>query len=285
MNVSLKNQYYNQYQKLKFVRYPGGKNRFLPSIIPQLPSRENIKGNYVEPFVGSGSVFFSINPKKAILSDTNQELIELYRGIKNYPDKVWKIFAKFPATKNSYYQTRDMKTEKYSLPYRAARILYLNRTCFKGMWRYNQNGEFNVGYGGQDRRWVIDNENLVEVSKRLRNVSLKIKDFEEVIDNCSKGDFLFLDPPYSSGKMETTHYHYSTNQFKFEDHERLAKSLKRASRKGVKWAMTTSSHKNITKLFLGFNFHLIPIGIGDRPGILSINSGEILIKNYNKVNR
>ncbi len=279
MSVIIKNQYYNKFQKLRFVRYPGGKNRLLPSIIPLLPTREKIKRNYVEPFVGGGSVFFCVNPKNAILSDTNEELIELYRGIKNYPKKVWSWFARFPNTKNSYYQTRNMETKKRTLSYRAARILYLNRTCFKGMWRYNQNGEFNVGYGGQDRRWAIDEENLIEVSKRLRNVSLKIKDFEEIIDGCSKDDFLFLDPPYSAGKKDTIHYHYGTNQFKFEDHQRLAKALRRASRRGVKWAMTTSSHIDITKLFNGFNIHSISMGIGERPGILSMNSGEVLIRN------
>jgi len=284
MSVILKNQYYNQYQKLRFVRYPGGKNRLLPSIIPLLPTHENIKGRYVEPFVGSGSVFFCINPKNAILSDTNRELIELYRGIKNYPKKVWGWFARFPTTKNYYYQTRDMGTKKRTPAYRAARILYLNRTCFKGMWRYNLNGEFNVGYGGQDRRWAIDEDNLIEVSKRLRNVSLKIKDFEEIIDNCSKNDFLFLDPPYSAGKKDTIHYHYGINQFKFEDHQRLAKTLKRASRRGVKWAMTTSSNRDIKRLFTGFSFHSISMGIGDRPGVLSFNSGEVLIKNYSTMN-
>ena len=282
MSVILKNQYYNKNQKLKFVRYPGGKNRLLPSIIPFIPSRNDIKGRYVEPFVGGGSVFFCVNPRNAILSDTNRELIELYRGIKNNPEKVWGWFAKFPNTKNYYYQSRNMEAKKRTLSYRAARILYLNRTCFKGMWRYNQNGEFNVGYGGQDRRWAIDEENLVQVSKRLRNVSLKIKDFEDVIDNCSKSDFLFLDPPYSAGKKVTIDSHYGVNQFKFEDHQRLAKTLRRASRRGVKWAMTTSSHRDIKKLFNDFNIRSISMGIGERPGILSMNSSEILIRNYTK---
>lgn len=282
-SVIVKNQYYNQYQKLRFVRYPGGKNRLLPSIIPFIPSKDNIKRHYVEPFAGSGSVFFCINPKNAILSDTNRELIELYRGIKNFPEKVWSWFVRFPNTKNYYYQSRNMESKKRTLAYRAARILYLNRTCFKGMWRYNQNGEFNVGYGGQDRRWAIDEENLIEVSKRLRNVSLKTKDFEEIIDNCFQGDFLFLDPPYSAGKKDTIDYHYGINQFKFEDHIRLAKTLRRASRRGVKWAMTTSSHKDIQKLFTCFYFHPISMGIGKRPGILSMKSGEILITNYNKI--
>lgn len=282
MSVILKNQYYNKKQKLRFVRYPGGKNRLLPSIIPLLPKRENIEGYYVEPFVGSGSVFFSLNPKKAILSDTNRELIDLYRGIKNFPEKVWDWFARFPSTKNYYYQSRNMEVKKRTLSYRAARVLYLNRTCFKGMWRYNQNGEFNVGYGGQDRRWAINQDNLVEVSKRLKNVSLKIKDFEEIIDNCSKGDFLFLDPPYSAGKKDTIDSHYGINQFNFEDHQRLSKVLKRASKRGIKWAMTTSSHNDIRELFNGNKFHSISMGIGKRPGILSMNSGEIIIKNYSR---
>jgi len=280
MSVVLKNQYYNKKQRLRFVRYPGGKNRLLPSIIPHMPSSDEIKGTYAEPFVGSGSVFFSIHPEKAILSDTNGELIELYRGIKNYPEKVWRWFARFPETKDYYYHVRDREVSKRTLAYRAARILYLNRTCFKGMWRYNKNGEFNVGYGGQDRRWTISKENIVAVSKRLKHTSLKCKDFEEIIDECSEGDFLFLDPPYSAGKKNTVDYHYGVNQFRFEDHRRLANALNRASNRGAKWAMTTSSHADIKELFEQCNLQPFSMGIGSRPGILSRSSGEVLIRNY-----
>ena len=106
---------------------------------------------------------------------------------------------------------------------------------------------------GQARRWVIDNDNLTEISKRLRSVSIKSKDFEEIIDNCVKGDFIFIDPPYSSGKKETLDLHYNTNRFRYEDHVRLSKILKKVSRRGVKWAMTTSSHVEITKLYVNFN--------------------------------
>lgn len=283
MSVILKNQYYNRHQKLKFIRYPGGKNRLLQFIIPLLPSRNNIKGQYVEPFVGSGAVFFCLNPKKAILSDTNKELIRLYRGIKNYHQSIWKKFESFPASKRFYYHIRSSDIKSESISYRAARILYLNRTCFKGMWRYNQKGEFNVGYGGQDRRWVIDQESLNQVSKRLKTATLKNKDFEEVIDNCKKNDFVFLDPPYSPGERKTLDYHYEYNQFGYEDHERLAQTLRRASDRGVKWAMTTSSHKEIKKLFSSLNFYPITMGVGDRPGILSYNSGELLFNNYSKI--
>ena len=265
-----KNKYYNKSQKLKFIRYPGGKNRLLKFIIPHLPESNSIRGTFVEPFVGSGAVFFCLNPKKAILSDTNKELIELYRRIKYYPQNVWKKFESFPASKRFYYHIRSSDTKSKSLSYRAARILYLNRTCFKGMWRYNQKGEFNVGYGGQDRRWVIDQESLNQVSKRLKTATLKNKDFEGVIDNCKKNDFVFLDPPYSPGERKTLDYHYESNQFGYEDHKRLAQTLRRASDRGVRWAMTTSSHKEIKKLFVGFNFHPILKWVGDRLGTFSI---------------
>lgn len=271
---------FNSYQTLRFLRYPGGKSRILKFIIPHLPNREQIKGTYVETFVGSGSVFFHIIPHKAILSDINKELIELYRGIKSEPINVWNIFKNFPSTKKNFYKVRSLDIRTKPRAYRAARILYLNRTCFKGMWRYNKFGKFNVGYGGEDRRWAIDKNNLCEVSKRLKKTIIKTRDFEEIIDNCCKGDFIFLDPPYSAGKKETVDSHYTINQFNFEEHIRLSKTLKRASRKGLKWALTTSSHQDILKLFSDFNIIPMPIGIDGRLGILSFKSREVLIKNY-----
>lgn len=282
MSVILeKPSYYNQYQKLKFLRYPGGKNRLLKFLIPNLPNNIKIKGDYVEPFLGSGAVFFCINPKHAILSDINGELINLYRAIKSNPEQVWEIYKNFPKTKKFFYdiRTREVKS-KFE---KASKTLYLNRTCFKGMWRYNKEGEFNVGYGGQERRWVIACENLTEVSKRLRKTAIKKKDFEEIIDNCKKDDFIFLDPPYSAGKKETMDLHYHVNQFLFDDHLRLSKTLHRATKRGIKWAMTTSSHPHIRKLFHQYHIQKIPIGIGKNPGILTRNSGEILVQNYSKI--
>jgi DNA adenine methylase len=179
-----------------FLRYPGGKQRHLQGFAHLLPNRQQIHRNYVEPFVGGGAVFFSISPNQAILSDINKELIDLYRGVRRFPNKVWEIFNKFEVTRDEYYQVRSWNLENLDLSIRAARLLYLNRTCFKGMWRHNASGVFNVGYGGQDRRWVIHKEDLKTVSNRLKNAKLKHSDFEQVIDNCEEGDFIFLDPPY-----------------------------------------------------------------------------------------
>jgi DNA adenine methylase len=266
--------------KVKLIRYPGGKQRILSYIIPRLPPPESIKGNFVEPFVGSGALFFALKPKRALLADINEELIDLYRGIRENPIEVWEIYASFPATKKAYYEIRASMDDKRGLAFRAARTLYLNRTCFKGMWRCNSNGQFNVGYGGQDRRWVINKENLIEVSVRLKSAVLKCGDFEEVIDACTGEDFIFADPPYRPGERESAHAHYVYNKFNYNDYERLATVLKRASSKGVKWAMTISSHPDILSLFNGQRVYPLPKGTGKRPGILAANSGEVLICNY-----
>jgi DNA adenine methylase len=267
-------------RKVNFIRYPGGKQRILNYIIPFLPTRDLIEGRFIDPFVGSGSLFFALNPTNAILSDINAELIDLYRGIRRYPLKVWTIYKNFPRSKKAYYEIRRINTEKRDLAFRAARTLYLNRTCFKGMWRYNSKGEFNVGYGGQERRWVIDFETLNEVSKRLKSAILVCSDFEKVIDDSNKKDFIFVDPPYRPGEREMTHDHYLHGKFSYSEYQRLAKSLERASERGIKWAMTISSHPDILTLFSKNYIIPIPIGTGKRPGILTTNSGEVLICNY-----
>jgi len=266
----------------KFLRYPGGKQRLLNYIIPHLPASDSITNNYIEPFVGGGAVFFAINPVRAILSDINHELIMLYRGIKYAPRKVWKQYSSFPSTKEGYYTIRDEFTCNRLIS-RAARILYLNRTCFKGMWRHNSKGEFNIGYGGQDRRWVINEKDLVEVSKRLKKVELLCADFEKVINSSAAGDFIFLDPPYKPHEKECVNEHFTYGRFTFQDHIRLSRVLQSATSRGVKWAMTTSSHKDILSLFEGNQVIKIPIGTGSKPGILTKDSGEVLIRNYEKV--
>jgi DNA adenine methylase len=271
----------NKFKQLTFIRYPGGKRRLISFLDDHLPSPHKISGRYIEPFVGSGSVYFHIRPKKAILTDLNAELIDLYRGIRSNPDKVWRIYRSLPTTKKGYNQVRKLKHLDLDLRNRAARTLFLNRTCFKGMWRHNSEGDFNVGYGGQSRRWVISRKDLFAVARALRNASLKCSDFEFIIDEARSEDYLFLDPPYRPGEREQLHDHYAGKEFTFTDHQRLARCLKDADKRGVAWSMTISSHPDIMKLYKKFNIQVIPRGTGRKIGILVDNSGEVLIANNN----
>ncbi len=266
---------------MRFLRYPGGKTKLLSFLYDFLPKSEEITGTYIEPFVGGGSVFLYAKPTKAILSDINNELIDLYKGIKNYPHKVWEIFYSFPEGRKTYYSIRDAKYKDMHLSYKAARTLYLNRTCFKGMWRQSPNGNFNVGYGGESRRWAITHENIIEISKLLKQTILQAADFETVLDNADKGDFIFLDPPYKPGQKELKESHYTYSKFTFNDQIRLSNKLKKINkRKRIKWIMTNSSSPEIRNLYKEFNIIKIPKGVSEKIGIHTVNSQEILIKNF-----
>lgn len=263
----------------RFLRYPGSKRRILNFLVQHLPHKDNIKGRYLEPFVGSASVFFSISPKKAILTDINPDLIDLLLGIQKFPKDVWKIYQSFGNSKRDYKRIRrDSQLEK--IQERAARVLYLNRTCFKGMWRTNRQGQFNVGYGGQDRRWVINEQNLVDVSLALKPAKIKCTDFEKTIKSAKPGDFIFLDPPYKPGSKHETNDHYVDNTFDLQDQDRLANILNWASRNNVLWAMTNTSHRDVVKLFSGCYKLKLPTGTGNLPGLLVERPGEVLIANY-----
>ncbi|MGB5896893.1 MAG: Dam family site-specific DNA-(adenine-N6)-methyltransferase, partial [Geitlerinemataceae cyanobacterium] len=203
---------------IRFLRYAGSKRRLLSYIKEYLQPPDSISGKYIDPFVGGGCVFLSLDFKKVILSDINLELMDLYRAIKQNPVKVWSIFESYPSTKEDYYRIRnDIKASQQDLISRAARTLYLNRTCFRGWWRYNAQGQFNVGYGGQGRRWAITKDNLITVSRKLVNATLQDGDFENVINSSQYGDFVFVDPPYQPGEREMSNEHYAYNRFDYNN--------------------------------------------------------------------
>jgi len=244
-----------------------------------LPNNKNIKGRYVEPFLGSGAVFLSILPENALLSDINNELIDIYLGIRSDADAVWRNYRRFGETKADYYHVRDVY-RPYSLYGRAARSLYLNRTCFKGMWRHNSIGKFNVGYGGQKRRWVIDLKMLRSVSRELRGIDIDCCDFEMTLKRCSKDDFVFCDPPYKPGQLELSNAHYSGEQFSIGDQQRLAGWLNQLDSIGVLWALTISSHEKILNMYKNNYAVSFTHGTGSMPGEMVMNPGEVLITNY-----
>lgn len=263
-----------------FLRYPGGKQRLTRYILPYILDQLNGSKRYVEPFAGGAAIFFATDPHRAVLSDINPDLIDLYIGIKKSPKGVWRHYRNFPDTREGYYQIRSNNKAKQNIIFKAARLLYLNRTCFKGMWRQNRRGEFNIGYGGQDRRWVVSETSLTEVSRRLRNTSIICGDFEPIIKNSEKGDFLYIDPPYRPSCKEITESHYVASRFRYEDQIRLAKLLQSASLHGVKWAMTNSSHPSIIKLYGKNTIIPMPKGTGSKLGQLTFASGEVLICNF-----
>jgi DNA adenine methylase len=267
-------------QSPRFLRYPGGKGRLMPVLSPYLPKAENIKGKYIDPFVGGASVFFYLRPTQSLLSDLNEELMSLYSTLRDFPSETWEEYCKMPNTKEGYYEIRALSPKDLDFIRRAARLLYLNRTCFKGMWRQNKQGEFNIGYGGQSRRWVVTENALIEVAERLKTTDLMCSDFEEILDLARTKDFVFLDPPYRPGSKELQNAHYVGQEFDFKAQQRLAQALSRASRHKIPWIMTNSSHPDICSLYEGNFVVPMTIGTGNMPGLMSNKGGEAII--YNK---
>lgn len=267
--------------QITFLRYAGSKRRLLSYIKEYLQPPNSIPRRYIDPFVGGGGVFLSLDFNKALLSDINRELMDLYRAIKQDPVRVWSIFESYPSTKHDYYTIRnDTKVSQLDLIARAARTLYLNRTCFRGWWRYNAQGQFNVGYGGQGRRWAITKDDLITVSRKLANVTLQDGDFENIINSSQSGDFVFSDPPYQPGERGMSHEHYVYGRFGYDSHRRLAETLRSASARGVRWAVTTSSHPDIVSLFPDTNIIELPKDPFKRLRDDLEGSGEVLIRNY-----
>lgn len=267
--------------KITFLRYAGSKRRSLNFIKNYLQPPHLIAGRYIDPFVGGGGIFLSLDFRNALLSDINRELMDLYRAIKLDPIRVWSIFESYPSTKQDYYKIRnDRKVAQLDLTTRAARTLYLNRTCFRGWWRYNAQGQFNVGYGGQGRRWAITKDDLITVSRKLVNATIQDGDFEEAINSSQAGDFIFADPPYQPGERGMNHEHYVYSRFSYDSQRRLAEMLKYASTRGVKWAVTTSSHSDVVNLFPYTNIIALPRDPFKRLRDDLKGSGEVLIRNY-----
>lgn len=264
-------------EHISFLRYPGGKGRMFSYLATYIPSPDKIAGLYVEPFLGGGAVFLSVRPRRAVLADINRELIGLYKTIRKDPHAVWRAFEAMPEGREAYHCIRKQNLSELDAVTRAARLLYLNRTCFKGMWRHNGKGEFNIGYGGQSRRWVISAGDLATVSKLLGRTALQCSDFEQTIDQCQAGDFIFVDPPYRPGHRELTNQHYAGQAFTFEDQIRLTAALARAERRGVLWTMTNSSHSDIFSLYPDHPTSPLLRGTGPKPGVLTLDSGEVII--------
>lgn len=222
-----------------------GKNWFVnrePSRFPQNFNR------YIEPFLGGGSVFFYLEPNNAILSDINQELIQTYISFKEEFPAVFeylKIHYKNDSP-NYYYKIRETQTR--STHTAAARMIYLNKACFNGIYRVNRNGAFNVPYGKHKCINLIKKE-LEASSQCLSNAQILCQDFEVTIDMSENGDFLFCDPPYAVLNEENRFVAYNADSFSWNDQIRLANSLKRALTRGVKIIMTNVDHPEVRALY------------------------------------
>lgn len=236
-----------------FLRWAGSKRRLLGKLEPYW--QEDCK-RYIEPFMGSASLFFMVRPQAALLSDLNEELVETYVAIKEHHRAVNNALCKLPKGENSYYKVRSQDSGELNGVERAARFIYLNRYCFNGLYRTNLKGKFNVPYGGAKTGRLPALEDLREVSKALAGAELRAWDFEQSVKNLRKGDFIYLDPPYAVGNRRVFR-EYGATPFSTEDLERLGECLKSIDRSGGKFLVSYAMCKEALTLFKKWNIRRV----------------------------
>lgn len=231
-----------------FLKWAGGKRWFVWNHADLLPSEY---GTYVEPFLGAGAVYFHLKPTRALLGDFNADLVETYRAIKDD----WQALEsslryrqrRHREDPDTYYYWLRAKVPS-ELVQRASRLIYLNRTCFNGIYRVNRQGEFNVPRGSKDKV-VIETDDFESMSKVLAGAELVAGDFEALIDRANSGDFAFCDPPYTVRHNYNGFRKYNEVLFSWADQERLAQALTRAALRGVKVVCTNANHESVRELY------------------------------------
>lgn len=238
-----------------FLKWPGGK-RWLVDLHSNL-FRHRFN-RYIEPFLGAGSVYFHLKPARAVLGDLNGDLITAYRGLQQDHDAVRVLLEMHHLShgKEYYYQIRSEVPS--SLPERSARMIYLNRTCFNGIYRVNQRGEFNVPIGTRDRV-VRDTDNFAGIAKLLSGAELRHSDFEPLVDEAEVGDLVFLDPPYTVRHNSNGFIKYNEKLFSWDDQERMAKAAVRAAERGARVIVTNASHPTVRRLYPTAGFRFLPL--------------------------
>ena len=271
-----------------FTKWTGGKRQLLSVIRELMPKTYN---RYFEPFVGGGALFFDLAPKDAVINDFNAELINCYQQIKDNPQELIEILKVHQEYNSKEYyldlrsSDRDERIDMMSEVQRAARILYMLRVDFNGLYRVNSKNQFNVPYGRYKNPKIVD-ENLVSaISTYLNNNQIEIKkgDFEKAVLDVQPGDFVYFDPPYIPLSETSAFTSYTHEGFSYDDQVRLRDTFKKLSDTGAYVMLSNSSSFLVEELYRDFNIHYVEATRTN--GAKSSSRGrisEIIVTNYEK---
>jgi DNA adenine methylase len=245
------------------VKWAGGKSRLLGELLDRVPRRLK---TYAEPFAGGAALFFALAAEKArgarsferaVLADRNEELVACYRAVRDELEAVVTALAGFRHDRDLFYEVRAQETAGMSDVDRAARFIFLNRTCFNGLWRVNAGGRFNVPFGKYKNPRILDADALAAASRALVGVEILSSDFAAVTGGLGRGDFAYLDPPYVPLSRTSSFTAYAKDGFGAGDQDRLARELRAMKRRGAK-AMLSNADTPVTReLYGGLACHVI----------------------------
>jgi DNA adenine methylase len=273
------------------IKWCGGKHQLLDKIRDRLPP-SFVDQKYYEPFLGGGAVLldlFELKPTKAIVSDINPELINMYTQVRDNVSKVITELTKLDACHESYSDPKafyyDVRQDfnKYlgsDTPTQAARFIYLNKHCFNGLYRVNSKGEFNVPFNGKKTGGSFDAEHLIKAAVQLKNTTLLCCDFEDTVKDATIHDFVFFDSPYAP-LTPTSFTDYTKEGFKYKDHLRLADLFKELTNRGCYCMLTNHDTPLIRELYKDFNIEVVDVRRSINRNGKDRKGKEVIITNYN----
>ena len=236
------------------VKWVGGKRQLMFELLKNMPKSYN---RYFEPFIGGGALFFELQPDNAYISDMNEELINLYQVVRDEVDKLICDLQKHDVSKEYFMEIRNIdRTEEYqnwSDVQKASRFIYLNRTCFNGMYRVNSKGEFNVPFGHYKNPRILDENNLINCSNLLQGIEIKHADFSEILKKVKKGDFVYFDPPYVPLSETSSFTSYTKEGFDINMQFKLRDVCDELDTMGVNFLLSNSDTKLVNDLYENYN--------------------------------
>ena len=271
-----------------FLKWVGGKRQLLEQFrLTKLYPPEFFdptRNSYFEPFVGGGAVFFDLLPERGYLSDLNRELVITYNVIKNNVDELIRSLKEHKNDKEYFLKVRSQDTNKLSDIAIASRFIYLNRTCFNGLYRVNSQGKFNVPFGKYSNPQICDEQNLRNVSNALSGVEIKHQDYKEVLKKAKKGDYIYFDPPYYPVSKTASFTSYTSESFLDKEQIELRDVFVELHNRGCFVMLSNSDTPFINKIYSGINGVRITKVYAGR-AINSKGSGrgkitEVLVTNY-----
>ena len=275
-------------QPSPIIKWAGGKRQLLDRIIARMPSKGYER--FYEPFIGGGAVFFMLRPEKAVINDINEDLVNLYRTVKDAPEQliaaIDEIDDRIPEdadeAKAFYYEMRDRYNEMITVGDRtveaAAMLVFVNKHCFNGLYRVNAKGKFNVPYNGSRARSMVS-DNIRAASRALEHAEILCGDFEPACEGAIEGDFVFLDSPYAPIK-ETTFEAYTKEGFLEEDHRRLARLFRELDARGCSVMLTNHNTALIRELYDGFVIDTVSVKRAINSDASKRTGEEVIITNY-----
>lgn len=271
-----------QEQTYPIIKWAGGKRQLMFELLKNMPKTYN---RYFEPFIGGGALFFELQPENAYISDVNEELTNLYSIIKNNPNELIEDLKKHEVSKEYFLQIRsvdrDNKYKKLNDIQRASRFIYLNRTCFNGLYRVNSQGQFNVPFGHYKNPRIIDEHNLLNCSKLLQKTEIKNTDFSEILNHVKKGDFVYFDPPYVPLNETSSFTSYTKDGFDIDMQFKLRDVCDELDSMGVKFLLSNSDTPLVNELYENYNIKKV---FASRAINANANGRgkitEVLVRNY-----